>query len=259
MVDELIPRVRPADELAGLVRTETVPAKAAVAGGSPTSTALAGRVATVDLLPGAAARRAGSPSPTTSRRRAPSRCPRAAGGQRPARAAAGRRWPPRRRRHRRRRRLADLRGRDVGDARGPARRPGHPGAGRPAPVESTDGGPETASSGTPAPSGSLMITLAVSAAQAEAVVFGIEHGTLWLSLEPEGADDRRHRRRHPGQRSTGRPSHEPRRSRRSRRGPDPARQAGADGDVHVLPPGRLPADPAPVRAARSTASCPTSC
>jgi pilus assembly protein CpaB len=59
--------------------------------------------------------------------------------------------------------------------------------GAPAPVESTDE-QETASSGSLAPSASLMITLAVNAAQAEAVVFGIEHGTLWLSLEPEGAD-----------------------------------------------------------------------
>jgi pilus assembly protein CpaB len=58
--------------------------------------------------------------------------------------------------------------------------------GAPAPVESTDE-QETASSGTPAPSASLMVTLAVSAAQAEAVVFGIEHGTLWLSSEPDGA------------------------------------------------------------------------
>jgi pilus assembly protein CpaB len=33
-----------------------------------------------------------------------------------------------------------------------------------------------------------MVTLAVSAAQAEAVVFGIEHGTLWLTLESDGAD-----------------------------------------------------------------------
>ena len=32
-----------------------------------------------------------------------------------------------------------------------------------------------------------MVTLAVSAAQAEAVVYGIEHGTLWLSLEPKDA------------------------------------------------------------------------
>jgi pilus assembly protein CpaB len=32
-----------------------------------------------------------------------------------------------------------------------------------------------------------MITFAVNAAQAEAVVFGVEHGTLWLSLEPADA------------------------------------------------------------------------
>jgi pilus assembly protein CpaB len=32
-----------------------------------------------------------------------------------------------------------------------------------------------------------MVTLAVSAAQAEAVVFGIEHGTIWLSREPDRA------------------------------------------------------------------------
>jgi pilus assembly protein CpaB len=33
-----------------------------------------------------------------------------------------------------------------------------------------------------------MITLAVTAAQAEAVVFGMEHGTIWLTLEPADAD-----------------------------------------------------------------------
>ena len=32
-----------------------------------------------------------------------------------------------------------------------------------------------------------MVTLALSAQQAEPVVFGAEHGSLWLSLEPEGA------------------------------------------------------------------------
>jgi pilus assembly protein CpaB len=59
--------------------------------------------------------------------------------------------------------------------------------GAPAPADAADD-PETASAGAAAPSASLMVTLALSAAQAEAVVFGIEHGTLWLSLEPEGAD-----------------------------------------------------------------------
>jgi pilus assembly protein CpaB len=61
--------------------------------------------------------------------------------------------------------------------------------GAPAPVEpATQGDPETASAGTPAPTQSLMVTLAVTAHQAEAVVFGVEHGTLWLSLEPAKAD-----------------------------------------------------------------------
>jgi pilus assembly protein CpaB len=46
---------------------------------------------------------------------------------------------------------------------------------------------QTASSGSAAPTQSLLVTFAVSAAQAEAVVFGAEHGTLWLTLEPKGA------------------------------------------------------------------------
>jgi pilus assembly protein CpaB len=33
---------------------------------------------------------------------------------------------------------------------------------------------------------SLMVTLALSAKDAETVVFGMEHGSLWLSLETEG-------------------------------------------------------------------------
>ncbi len=59
--------------------------------------------------------------------------------------------------------------------------------GAPAPAEGTED-VETASAGSAAPSASLMVTLAVTAEQAERVVFGAEHGTLWLSLEPEGAD-----------------------------------------------------------------------
>ncbi len=39
-----------------------------------------------------------------------------------------------------------------------------------------------------APSGALLVTLAVRSADAETVVFGQEHGTVYLSLEPEGAD-----------------------------------------------------------------------
>jgi pilus assembly protein CpaB len=60
--------------------------------------------------------------------------------------------------------------------------------GAPAPADPASADPETASAGAAAPAASLMITLAVTAAEAEAVVFGLEHGTVWLSLEPEGAD-----------------------------------------------------------------------
>jgi pilus assembly protein CpaB len=39
----------------------------------------------------------------------------------------------------------------------------------------------------PVPSGSVIVTLAVSAADAEKVVFAAEHGSIWLSDEPESA------------------------------------------------------------------------
>jgi pilus assembly protein CpaB len=58
--------------------------------------------------------------------------------------------------------------------------------GAPAPVQE-DAETETASAAA-VPSQSLMITIAVTAAQAEAVVFGMEHGTVWLTLENEDAD-----------------------------------------------------------------------
>lgn len=40
-----------------------------------------------------------------------------------------------------------------------------------------------------APGGSLLLTLAVDAAQAERVVFVAEHGTIWLSAEPPEASE----------------------------------------------------------------------
>src|SRR5918998_3869695 len=42
--------------------------------------------------------------------------------------------------------------------------------------------------GTGLPEGGLMVTLAVTAPSAEKIVFGAEHGKIWLSLEPAGAD-----------------------------------------------------------------------
>lgn len=57
--------------------------------------------------------------------------------------------------------------------------------GAPSPVDpAAEGETETVASGAPA--SSLMVTLALTAKDAETVVFGMEHGTLWLSLETDG-------------------------------------------------------------------------
>ncbi len=187
VADDLIPEGTTSDALADLVRTETVPAKTALPGRVTALDALAGRVATVDLLPGEQLLTARFARPED--RQAPGIVDVPDGLQEvsvllePQRAVGGR----------------VAAGDTVGVVVSQSLADGTPAThavlhgvlvtqvqGAPAPAESTDE-TQTASSGTPAPSASLMITLAVSAAQAEAVVFGIEHGTLWLSLEPDGA------------------------------------------------------------------------
>jgi pilus assembly protein CpaB len=42
-------------------------------------------------------------------------------------------------------------------------------------------------SGAAVPEGSLMVTLAMTAPNAEKIIFGAEHGKVWLSLEPASA------------------------------------------------------------------------
>ena len=52
------------------------------------------------------------------------------------------------------------------------------------PDPDAEAGADLAAAGAPVTS--LMVTLAVTAKDAETVVFGMEHGTLWLSLETDG-------------------------------------------------------------------------
>src|SRR5829696_4328277 len=172
VADELIPEGTPADEISRMVRTETVPAKSAVAGRVTDLDALTARFAQPDDLQSAGTVAVPAGLQEVSVLLEPQR---AVGG----RLAAG-----------------DTVGVVVSltfeDGTSATHAVLHDVLvtqvqGAPAPVESTDE-QETASSGSLAPLGSLMITFAVSAAQAEAVVFGVEHGTLWLSLEPEGAE-----------------------------------------------------------------------
>jgi pilus assembly protein CpaB len=184
VVQQPVPAGTAAPELTGLVGVEQVPAKAAVQGRVTDLDELAGQVATVDLQPGEqllAARFAGPDD-----LQAPGTVAVPAGAQEvsvllePQRAVGGR--------------LA------AGDTVGVFISLDPPSThvvlhrvlvtqvqGAPVPVESGED-VETASAGSAAPAASLMVTLAVTAEQAEGVVFGAEHGTLWLSLEPEGAN-----------------------------------------------------------------------
>jgi pilus assembly protein CpaB len=189
VAEQAIPEGTSGDQLAALVTTEKVPAKTAVAGRVTDLAALSGKVAKVDILPGEQllSGRFVSPDSLT----APGQVDVPTGLQEvsvllePQRAVGGR--------------LAA--GDTVGVVVSMTMQDGTATThavlhkvlvtqvqGAPTPVDpAAKADPATASSGTAAPSASLMITLAVSAAQAEAVVFGIEHGTIWLSLEPDGA------------------------------------------------------------------------
>jgi pilus assembly protein CpaB len=187
VVAQLVPAGTPADQLADKVDTELVPAKTAVPGRVLHLADLAGKVAAVDLQPGEQLLAGRFKAPGELRAAGTVDVP--AGDQEvsvllePQRAVGGRlaagdkvgvylsMTDPAATTH------AVLHGVLVTQVQGaPA-----------APSGST--GTETASAGSAAPTGSLLITLAVTAKDAEEVVFGAEHGTLWLSLEPDGADD----------------------------------------------------------------------
>ena len=184
VADAVIPEGTPAADLPALVRTVQVPARSAVGGRVDDLSSLSGRVAAVDLQPGEQLLATRFVRP--DKRRAPGTVAVPAGLQEvsivlePQRAVGGR--------------LA------AGDEVGVViSREGETHAvlhfvlvtqiqGAPASATAEEA-TQTASAGTaPAPTGSLMITFAVTAPQVEAIVWGVEHGTVWLSLEPEDAD-----------------------------------------------------------------------
>jgi len=187
VVQQLVPEGTPADQLADKVATELVPAKTAVPGRVATLADLAGKVTTADLQPGEqllAARFA-----FTDDLRAPGTVEVPAGKQEvsvvlaPERAVGGR--------------LSA--GDEVGVYLSLTFEDGTAtthGVLHGVLVTQVQGAPaaetETAasdSSGGAAPANSLMVTLAVTAEEAEPIVFGMEHGTVWLSLEPADADN----------------------------------------------------------------------
>ena len=174
------------EDVPGKVRAEMVPEKVALPGRVTDLAALTGRVTTADLQPGEQLLASRFVRPTDLQ--APGTVPVPAGLQEvsvllePQRAVGGRL--------------------KAGDTVGVVVSLGGQGGGAthtvlhkvlvtqiqgaPAPADNTQSA-QTASSGGAAPTQSLLVTVAVSAAQAEAVVFGAEHGTLWLTLEPKDA------------------------------------------------------------------------
>ncbi|MGY1633672.1 Flp pilus assembly protein CpaB [Geodermatophilus sp. SYSU D01186] len=192
VVDQVVPQGTPGEDLSDLVRTEQLPAKAAVDGVVTDLAALAGRVATVDLQPGEQLLDSRFAVPEDLA--APGTVPVPEGASEvsvllePQRAVGGRIA------------AGDEIGvyvsmtleNDAGKTIGATHATLHgvlvtQVQGAPAPADGD--GTETASSGAAAPTNSLLVTLAVPARDAELVVFGMEHGTVWLSHEPEGADD----------------------------------------------------------------------
>ena len=186
VVDQQIPAGTPGGELAELVRTDTVPAKAAVEGRVEDLADLDGLVATADLQPGEQLLASRFESPDSMQ--APGTVAVPEGLQEvsvllePQRAVGGR--------------LAagDTVGVYLSQIDGDLKQThvvlhrvlvtqvqGAPAA--PDPTAEAAAG----TSATGAPASSLMVTLAVSSQDAETVVFGAEHGSLWLSLEPAGA------------------------------------------------------------------------
>ncbi|RBY95501.1 hypothetical protein DQ237_13250 [Blastococcus sp. TF02-8] len=186
VVAEPVPVGTPGEELADYLTREPVPARAAVPGGVTDLRELRGKVSTVALQPGEQLLASRFSDPEDARGPGVAEVP--AGLQEvsillePQRAVGGRL--------------------SAGDTVGVLVSLGDPASThmvlhkvlvtqvQGAPVAAPDAeGTETASSvSTPAPTGSLLITLAVRAPQGESIVFGMEHGSVWLTLENEDAD-----------------------------------------------------------------------
>ena len=183
VVDQLVPEGTSGDELTEFVTTETLPAKAVLDGRVTDLSDLSGRVATVDLQVGEQLLKSRFARPDSLQ--APGTVPVPDGLQEisvllePQRVIGTR--------------LA------AGDTVGVYLSQKLPdGTGQTSAVlhqvlvTQVQGAPAApdpeadAETAAVAPATSLLVTLAVASKDAETVVFGMEHGTLWLSLETDG-------------------------------------------------------------------------
>jgi pilus assembly protein CpaB len=187
VVEKPVPEGTPGEKLTGLVTTKTLPAKAVVPGTLSSLAPISGRVATTDLVPGEQllASRFIDPALLVD----PNEVKIPKGMQEVSIALESQRVLG-----------GDLKpGATVGVFISLAKEDERPAQTNlvlnKVLVSKVDGGatavkPEEGDepvTGAAVPEGSLMVTLAMTAPNAEKLVFGAEHGKIWLSLEPANA------------------------------------------------------------------------
>jgi pilus assembly protein CpaB len=175
IVSNTIPKGTKAEELAGKVRLEQVPSKVATKGALTSTEALAGKVAAVDLLPGEQVLPNRFSSSADAQGIGPGML-QVTVGMDAVRAIGG-----------------QLR---TGDSVAVTLSFDDPETThlvlhkvRVTDVRTEAGVPVAGPAAGPAPTGRLLVTLAVDAPSLERVVFGAEHGRLWLSWEPKEANE----------------------------------------------------------------------
>jgi pilus assembly protein CpaB len=175
VVDSTIPKGTKAEDISSRVRLEQVPSKVATKDALSTTVGLAGKVAAVDLLPGEQLVPSRFSTPAEAQGIAPNLLQvtvamdavRAIGGQ--------------------------VR---KGDSVAVALSFDDPDTThivlhkvKVTDVRTSEGLPVTTPASGPAPTGNILVTLAVDAPSVERVVFGAEHGRLWLSWQPKEAGE----------------------------------------------------------------------
>lgn len=178
VVTDTIPKGTKAEDIGAKVKTEQVPTKVVANGALATTTPLAGRVTAVDLLPGeqVVASRFTSPAEAAKAAAIPAGSLQVTVALDAVRALGG-----------------QVR---EGDSVGVLASFDDPESTHlflqkvaVTDVRTEDGAPVTSKVDGNAPTGRLLVTLALDAPSVERVVFAAEHGRLWLSWEPKDANE----------------------------------------------------------------------
>ena len=197
VLSQPVPKNTAGKDLVGMVTTKAIPSVAVLPGRVTSLDQLAGKVATVDLVPGEqllASRFADPATAAAQNKTVPNLPPgmqevtiqldpqRAVGGQLTTGDTVGifisMGTPPTTHLTLQKVQITSVQGASTAVANTASTTATKPAAA---------GGATTAAAAPPVPTGSLLVTLAVTAPMAEHVVFAAEHASIWLSKEPASA------------------------------------------------------------------------